>query len=795
MRRTRIGLLLLLLAAAPAAAQQDSVLGAPIDSIVVEGLRRVSRETVVQAVALPVDGPVTFRDVQRAMQALYGLEQFEDVRVEETRLDGRLVLRISLIERPLLTGWVVRGVEQLSQRRVRGKVRLLTGRPFDPAEAAASRAGIDSLYRNAGYYLTQVVIREVDQQDGSLQVIFEVDEGRRLTVSQVVVEGNEAFSDRQVVSHMRTRPEGFWWWQRGTYDDDGMERDVREGLPAFYASRGYIDFQVLSDTLLVHDESGKATLQLSVQEGEPYDVGTFEIMNNRVFSSEQLRQFYPFGRTSSGFLGLGEHREGAVRFDQERWEVATEQLRTLYSNNGYMYASVNPVLERRLTADGRNLVDLRWQITERQPAILNKVLVRGNSVTHEDVIRRAILMVPGDVMRQDLLIRSYQNVSNLGFFEQPLPIPSIDQANQQGDIDVTFLVEERHTGNINFGASVGQGTGVGGFVGLAEPNLFGRGKQAQVQWQFGRYINNLNLSYTDPALWGSLISSTVSLHSSRLRYTVADLGRIFSRGASVQFGFPVRGSRFTRLITSYSLEQSEYESAAIQSAFYCENCVLSMVSVALVRDTRIDLPFPTGGMLHQISIGQGGGPLGGSGNFRRGTFEGRWYAPLATLGGGDVMASGPKLLVGLSTQAGFIWGDAGPHFRQLFSMGGTQFGIPLRGYEEFSITPQGFDPRAQGQRASSVGAFGGTYFATTAEVGLRLNQAIYLSTFLDAGNVWERPVQFNPTRLFRGAGVGISLVTPLGPIGLDYAYGFDRTDFLGEPDPGWKFHFRLGNIF
>jgi outer membrane protein insertion porin family len=72
---------------------------------------------------------------------------------------------------------------------------------------------------------------------------------------------------------------------------------------------------------------------------------------------------------------------------------------------------------------------------------------------------------------------------------------------------------------------------------------------------------------------------------------------------------------------------------------------------------------------------------------------------------------------------------------------------------------------------------------------------LYFSTFMDAGNVWAQAEQFNPTRLFRGAGLGLSLLSPLGPIGLDYAYGFDRTDSRGDPDPGWKFHFKIGNFF
>jgi outer membrane protein insertion porin family len=127
-------------------------------------------------------------------------------------------------------------------------------------------------------------------------------------------------------------------------------------------------------------------------------------------------------------------------------------------------------------------------------------------------------------------------------------------------------------------------------------------------------------------------------------------------------------------------------------------------------------------------------------------------------------------------------------------MGGVQYGLPLRGYDEFSITPDGYDPAASGGTASPD-AFGQSYASFTVEFGARMSQSLYVNTFFDAGNVYRTPDQFDPTRLFRGAGFGVALVSPLGPIGIDLAYGFDKIDFLGRPDPGWKFHFKLGNFF
>ena len=125
-------------------------------------------------------------------------------------------------------------------------------------------------------------------------------------------------------------------------------------------------------------------------------------------------------------------------------------------------------------------------------------------------------------------------------------------------------------------------------------------------------------------------------------------------------------------------------------------------------------------------------------------------------------------------------------------MGGTQFGIRLRGYDEFSITPTGYDPNVS-SGVASAGAFGKAFFSITGDAGVRISQLLYLDVFSDAGNVWARASEFDPTRLFRSVGVGVSMISPLGPIGVDGAYGFDRKDVLGRPAPGWKIHFRLGN--
>ena len=791
-RSRRLALLLLLAAPVPTAlSAQDE--GAPpplpvVDSIEVTGNRRLTAQQVLGTAGLVTGQPTNYRDLQRAIIALFKTGQFDDVSISQVDdSTGKVMLLVKVKERPMLQRWALKGNEQIAGRTLKEKIKLSDGRPLDRAAVERARSSIDSIYKAQGYYAANVKTIETSPSPNQVGIIFDITEGGRVAISQVMVDGNDKFSDKTLVKRMGTRPEGFFWWQKGKFEDDKLQQDLRERLPNWYGSSGYIDFQVTSDSISVDSSKGKAVLHIAVEEGQSYRIGGFQITGNRRFSTEDLTALYPFGPDG----GVGQP------FNSTEWSSATENVTTLYSNNGYIYAQIAPEESRRTGPNGEPLIDLRWTIREGQPAIINKINIVGNDVTHERVVREAVVLAPGELFNRDRLIQSYRNIANLGFFQQPMAFPDVKTIDNGVDVDVTFRVEERRTGNINFGASLGQGTGLGGFLGLEEPNLFGRGKRGKLLWQFGRNINDFTLSYTDPAIRETRTSGTISLFNSRQRFTVGDLGRRRQVGGSLQLGFPFMGSRFTRVYASYGLQQIKFTGGSedLRARYRCSNCTRSTLGGSLIRDTRFGLPFATGGALTNVSLEFNGGVLGGTGNYRKLDFEARYYAPLGQMGGNEQLGSGIQFVLGLTAKSGFIFGDAGPFFTELYSLGGTQFGIPLRGYEEFSITPNGFDPIAGGNSAASVDAFGKSYAAFTVEAGARVSQSLYFSTFLDAGNVYRTASQYDPSRLFRGAGFGVAVLSPLGPIGIDLGYGFDRVTRLGKPDPGWKLHFKLGNFF
>jgi outer membrane protein insertion porin family len=337
-----VGLGLAAIAAGAVGAQEPAVTGACAkpDSVAFRGNTRVAESALRGDVPIVAGAALNYRTLQRAIKNLYATAQFDDIQVKCEVGTGRVLLAFELKERPLLGEVDVRGPDRVSAGTVRDQVDILIGRPIDPSQVARVLARIDSLYATKGYYLAQTRA-ETTQVAAGTRITFVVDEGNRLAVSGIQIAGNQRVSDRELVSSMQTKPEGFLWWRKGEFDDDKYTSDLTEKIPQAYAKHGLIDVQVLRDTVVIDRNRGKALVDLVVTEGPQYVVGDFEVNGARRFSSDEIRRFYPFtdrGRTlKETVTGLA----GALRpgggttdppnvFDATRWVAATQQVLVAY---------------------------------------------------------------------------------------------------------------------------------------------------------------------------------------------------------------------------------------------------------------------------------------------------------------------------------------------------------------------------------------------------------------------------------------------------------------------------------
>lgn len=779
---------------------QDAPMVTPrvvVDSVEVVGNTRNSVNIIRAYFGVQPDASVSFRDIQRGTKELMASGQFADVSVRAVDSEAgndRAVLVVDVEEHPHVRNVSFVGLRNASERETRDTTGLEPNQPYSPSEVAEAQAFIRSELARKGIPFARIEERlePVPDTVNVVDVVLEVTEGTRVTVADFRVHGSERVAAEAIVDAMAIQPEGFLWFKSGTYDPTLYDEDLENAIPAVYYARGFLDFQILEDTLVVDPQTGKARIELTVDEGPQYRIADFSVEGNREFPDSVLELYFSpeRGGLLAG-LGIGGGAEAVAGrvFDQVAFESAAEEVRELYANQGFLYAQLIPGILKNPAREGEQpTVDVSWVIREGLPAYIRRVAVTGNDYTYDWVVRDRVFLLPGDRYSQALVLQSYQSIASLGFFETPMPPPDIQPDPETGDVDIIFNVRERQTGSVNFGTSVGGGVGLSGFVGYEQPNLFGQAKSGRLRWDFGRYLNNFELSFTDPALLKSQVSGSVSLFNARDRFFQFATGRRRRVGASANFGFPVPNATRTRVFTGYSIARTDYElfsDVDDTSLFGLPPGTQSTFLFGITRNTVNHPIFPTLGSRQSWNIEVNGGLLGGDGDFIKHRLEGTWWVPVGQLGGGAAGAGGPQFAFGLSLRAGAIFGDASRFPFDRFFMGGVQFGEELRGYDETAITPFGF--YAEGAAGIQEGErIGDAFLSLTAEYALRMSDNASISAFLDAGNVWADPRDVDPSRLYRGGGVGVQLMTPFGPIGIDYAYGFDK------PEPGWQFHFNMG---
>ncbi|TFG65171.1 MAG: hypothetical protein E4H28_04475, partial [Gemmatimonadales bacterium] len=449
--RALVALAMLALAgASPLRAQEQGLYQVRVDSIVVSGVKRYSEESVRRIARLRIGDIVNGPDIQESIQRLFATGEFSDIEVSVTP-DSPAVFFVRVVERPVVGQFHFEGLEHANAGAIRDSAGLVAGTALDPSRIARALVLIRSDLANAGF--PQAVVDTAMTADPSgldqFDVTFRVDEGPRLALVRVDFVDNNALTTRDLRSQMSTVEEGFFWFRPGELHEDEYRRDLAERLPAFYGSMGYIDMSVLGDTILVDRSTGKGRIEIRVVEGEQYHLRSLQVDGNSRFPTSQLSAYYKPAR--EGLLDENGQPVGELQpFDMTGFEEATQNINDLYRDAGYLRAQIIPNVARN-PADSLHAfptVDVAWLIREGPPAYIRSVQIAGNDFTHDRVIRKILLTLPGDIYSQQLLISSIRNIQSLGFFETLPPDQAIEiNPREDGDIDIVYRVKEKQTGN------------------------------------------------------------------------------------------------------------------------------------------------------------------------------------------------------------------------------------------------------------------------------------------------------------------------------------------------------------
>lgn len=802
-------------------------------------LANLSGLRVGQEITVPGD------DITKAIKKYWDYGLFSDVKILAKRMEGREIdLEIQLQERPRLSEMNYFGLKKSEIDAVNEKVAMMRGSQVTPYLVTRAERFIKNHFVEKGFYNTEVTIVQRDDTARVNHVMLDVhvDKKEKVKISYLGFEGNTEFSDNKVnrimkKTNQRRLLRNFFRTKKFVEDDYRADLDK---LIEKYNEKGYRDAYITYDSIARNDDN-TVDIRIGIEEGNRYFFGDISWVGNSIYPGEYLGQMLRI-------------QKGDV-FNQtlldERLFMDDDAVHNLYMNNGYLFSRIIPVD----VAIYNDTVDLEMRIYEGDQASIERVIIRGNTKTHEHVIRRELRTKPGELFNKAALIRTVRELAQLGHFDpekiNPVPLPDPDK----GTVDLEYNLEEKANDQVELSGGWGAGMFVGSlglrFNNFSVRNFFtkeawrplptGDGQTLALRAQTnGKYYQSYSLSFTEPWLGGKKPNSlSFSLYRTiqtgvSSRYMPNNYYGYSSYGYGYNDPYSMRGddSRHMKVFgaslglgrrltwpddfftlyselsyTHYDLLDWYFLMQTGQSNNLRLKFVLSRRSIDNPLYTRSGSDFSLGLELtppysafsdkdySKVTDDQ---ELYRMIEYHKWTFKGGMFK---TLDRAD------KLVLMTRVEGGFL-GYYNKYLRspfEKFTLGGdgmsgySYYGsetIALRGYENNSLTATSLVTSAEGTGARQNGNM---YTKMTMELRypltLQPSATVYGLVFMEAGNSWSEFKDYNPFNLHRSAGVGVRIFLPMfGLMGIDWGYGFDEVPgYSGAA--GSNFHFVMGQNF
>lgn len=722
--------------------------------------------------------------IGQAVRRLWSVGIFEDVEIAIDKKVGEGVfLVIKLKELTRYERTEITGNDEIDTDDILKKVTIDRGKALKPHDLVKIKKEITKLYDEEGYLLARVDVttEPVDTNRNRAVINIDIDEGKEVQVEQIMFEGNTAFDDGDLKSEMDEISEKAWWkiFSTASFDRKKYEQD-KKMIVGFYRKNGYRDAEIPSDSIWYSEDKEDMFILMRVNEGRQYKIRNITWDGNTIYPDTILNM--RLGMTP-GEVYNAEKFEQNLRGNEAQTDVAS-----LYLDNGYLTFNLEP-RETRVADDS---VDINIQVYERNQFKVGHVHIKGNTKTHDKVIRRELYTRPGDYFSRAAITRSARQISVLNYFNPEKIRPDYSLVDDK-TVDLIYEVEEKSSDNINASVGYSGAFGVTGALGFTINNFFisdplsgGGGQVLNFEWQFGTSTSyrTFTLGFTEPWLFGTPTLLGVSVFDTRQAYTF-DLK---------QTGGSIRVGRRFKWPDDYFrgdwILNGQHNNVTDGRGIYAEGRSSQVSLTQIITRNSVDNPiFPSSGSNVSLSIEMSGGPvLPGNIDFHKWNFQSEWYMPLF---------GSNRVALYLNSQYGYLsrfYDDTIIPPIELFFMGGTGLGFiattPLRGYDDQSIGPRNGSNEV-------VGGFAMTKQTAELRFAVALNPIpIYILGFAEGGNVYESLSRADFFDLKRSAGFGARLlINPIGLIGFDYGFGFDDVDPVDGAADGWRFHFVFGRGF
>ncbi|WP_310600072.1 outer membrane protein assembly factor BamA [Desulfobulbus sp.] len=728
--------------------------GATVSSVTTEGNERIDAGAILQKISTKpgdVYDPATLR---QDLKAVFSMGYFDNVEIEAKDSEAGKAIVFKVQEKPLIGKVVVNGASEIKEEDVRDAANITANSILNPTKVNEAVQKIKDLYKSKGYYNTEVGAKVTGAGQDNAEVVFDIKEGKKITIEKIAFTGNKTFSDGELTDVIQTSTHK--WWLSWLTDAGVLKMDVlrqdAERIGAFYQNHGFLEAKVGEPN--VEQKEDALFITFPVDEGTRYKVGTVDIDGDLVKKKDDL------------LAELKIRKEEYLNRQVLRDDIT--RLTDLYSEQGYAFADVVPKMNK--SGDG-DTIDIVLHIEKGAVAYINRVEIQGNTRTRDNVIRRELKVEEGGRFDSKAIRTSTQKLKRLDYFEDVSITPKPTMMENQMDVEVD--VKEKSTGSFQIGAGYSSSENMLFMGEISENNLFGTGNRLSLAASTSSESTRYNLKFINPRLYDSQVSGSIDLFNWEREY---DDFTKDSTGATFRLGHPLWEE--WRIFYAYTISNTDLtdidynnvSSAILQSK---DINLLSMPEVSLVRDTRDKLFSPTKGSRNSVTVSYAGGPFGGDAEFTKVEGSSTWYFPL--------FWSTVLNVKGAAGQA-FENEDGKLPVYEKFFLGGMN---SIRGFESASISP--IDPRT----GDKIGGDKMWYGTVAVIFPLVKDMGIDGEIFHDFGNVYDIDEDWDLGDYKKTAGVGILWASPLGPIRLAWGFNLDKQE--GEDSSNWDFS--MGGTF
>jgi outer membrane protein insertion porin family len=734
-----------------------------VRDIRVEGLQRIESGTVFASLPVRVGDQYTDEKGASAIRALFALGLFKDVRLE-TLGD---VLVVIVEERPSVASVEFIGLKEFDKEvlfKSLKEVGLVEGRPYDKALADKAEQELKRQYISRSLYGAEVVSTATPIDRNRVNLSFTITEGGPAKIKQIQIVGNKAFTESDLRDQFNLDTVGWmtWYTKSDRYSRTKLNADL-EALKSFYLSRGFLEFRVDSTQVAMSPDKQDMSITINLTEGERFVVSGVQLEGNYLGKDDEFKALVT--------IGVGKP------YNAETVAETTKAFTDYFGKFGFAFAKVDvkPEVDRQ-----NNRVQFVLVAEPSRRAYVRRIIVAGNNRTRDEVIRREFRQFEAAWYDGDKIRLSRDRVDRLGFFTG-VNLETVEIPGVLDQVDLMVTVAEKPTGSISLGAGFSSAEKVVLSFGLRQENAFGSGNYLAVEVNTSKFNRNLVLSTTDPYFTASGISRTLDVFHRTTRPYFGDINSysLINTGAGLRFGVPI--TETDTVFLGVNAEQTEIKEGnglpvdyQDYAAKFGKKSTALPLTLGWARDSRDSGLLPSKGTLQRLNADLS---LAGDVRYFRSNYQYQQYFPLSK-----------KYTLALNADLGWGQGLDGQQFPLFknFYVGGMG---SVRGFEQSTLGPQSRDafplylggPKKVVLNAEFLMPFPGT----------GNDKTLRLYGFTDVGRAFGENEQLSLQALRTSVGVGLSWISPVGPLRLSYAVPVNKQ----STDKIQNLQFQIGTSF